>query len=127
MRLEGWCLCGENHLEHLDDSSGTEDLESGQPEEHLSHGALLDSGIVQLGKLDVARVHLLDTGELHHVLNDAAECGEHRHAAMLELGLAQPVVGEPAGNGKGVKANVAGPGACSTPSVSARQSRASGG
>lgn len=77
-------------LEHLDGGCSAKDLEEGEPDEHLTHGALSDSGIVQLGELQVARVHGLGTGELENILHHAAEGGKHSNTAVLELGLTEP-------------------------------------
>ena len=79
------------HLEHLDGGGSAEDLEEGKPDKHLPHGALGDRSVVELGELEVARVDGLGAGELVHVLDDAAEGGEHGNTAVLELRLAQPV------------------------------------
>eukprot|EP00961_Rhodomonas_salina_P061848 830395-Rhodomonas_salina.1 len=47
-----------------------------------------------------------DTRELVHVLHDHAGGGEHAHAAVLELGLAQPAHVDDAGEPKRVEADV---------------------
>ena len=50
-------------------------------------------------------------GELHELLDNAAEGGEHGNAAVLELSLAEPVKRVLGGEAKGVEANVANHGA----------------
>jgi len=84
------CSVFRTDLEHLDGSSSAEDLDEGEPDKHLTHGALCHGSVVELGELHVSGEHGGSAGELVNILNDAAESGEHCHPAMLELGLTQP-------------------------------------
>ena len=61
-------------------------------------------GVVYTRKLTE---HALDTRELGNVLDDHASGGEHAHAAVLKLGLAEPPDIDEVADAKGVEANVA--------------------
>ena len=61
-------FCEDVYPEHLDYRGSAEDLEEGEPYEHLPHSALGDRSVVELGELQVARVHRLYAGELKNVL-----------------------------------------------------------
>ena len=79
-------------LEELDPHSvyiPAEDLKQADEPEHLPEGAGLDGGLVEAPHL-LALVPLAHEGEGVQVLHDGAGGGEHAHAAVLDLGVAEP-------------------------------------
>jgi len=93
LNLPRWrmsCSVLQTDLEHLDGSSSSEDLDEGEPDKHLTHGALCHGSVVELGELHISGEHGGNARELVNILNDAAKGGKHSHPAMLELGLTKP-------------------------------------
>jgi len=93
-------------LEHLNDGNEAEKLEEADPHEELLHSALLHGGIVKGGHLGITE-NGLHAGELGDILDKHASGGKHAHAAVLELGLAEPPNVDQGADAEGVEANIA--------------------
>mmetsp|Transcript_13719 Transcript_13719/g.32525 ORF Transcript_13719/g.32525 Transcript_13719/m.32525 type:complete len:227 (+) Transcript_13719:289-969(+) len=86
--------------EHLVDANEGEELEQAQPQEQLAHRAVGHAGVVRLQSRELVARQRVKVGEDH------ANKGQHRDAAVLQLGLAQPVHGQDLRKSERVEAHV---------------------
>jgi len=80
------------------------ELHDSSPEDDLAHGGGADDGGGEVRVVDGG-----EAGEGPPLLHDEADGGEHGHAAVLDLGLAEPLHVEVVGEAQGIEAGIPDP------------------